>query len=318
LSLPASIRRFVQSEPATRLRQAWVSPRGRRIRGRFELILGLVAAAYLIAKLSEIGWRDLITSLPTSPWFYLLAVARLLIVPGTEAIIFGRLWARPMQRRWPVLLRKQAYNCGLLEYSGELYFVGWAPRALDLTASRALVAIRDVNLLSALVMNGVAVVLFAGLAASSEARRLLAEAHGAAPYFALGGGCLIVLTGVGLVLRRRLVGLDPQETRFVSLMHLARILVMLLLQAAQLAVALPSAPFQVWLVFLAANIALTRIPLIPNRDLIFAGLSLSLIAMVDAPAPQAAAALALAPALMQLGYLVTLVGATFARRPAEA
>ena len=77
MSLPVSIRRFVQSEPVERLKLAWVSPRGQKIRGRFEMLLGLIAAGYLIYKLSDIGWKDLLVSLPTSPWFYLLAVARL-------------------------------------------------------------------------------------------------------------------------------------------------------------------------------------------------------------------------------------------------
>ncbi len=90
-----------------------------------------------------------------------------------------------------LLLAGAAAQAGLQlarsKYSGELYFGGRALRALALPATCTLVAIRDVNLLSALVMNGVSVYVIAFLVASGEAKRLFEVAPSAGPYFALGG-----------------------------------------------------------------------------------------------------------------------------------
>jgi hypothetical protein len=294
-------------EALARLRAVWERPAVRRVRDRVEIALGLAAAGYLAWKLSQIGWREVLAALPGSPLFYALLVPRLLAVPLAETVVYRRLWDRPMLRHWPVFLRKTAYNFGFLEYTGEVYFAAWVPKALKLPAKRALAVIKDVNVLSAFLGNIAAVAMFGALMLSGQAGRLLAEAPQVGAYLAVAGLFVLAITGVGLVLGRRLIGLPRRDVAFVCAVHAARILGQMLLQAAQWAIAIPSASVGVWLVFLTTNMAITRIPLIPGRELVFAGVGLALIGMVDAPEAKVAATLAASTALMQAGYFAMLL-----------
>ncbi len=199
-----------------------------------------------------------------------------------EMVIFKRLWERPMLRSWPVLLRKQAYNCGLVDVFGRALFRRVAPRALALPATRTLVAIRDVNLLSALVMKRSR----SSYSPSCRLRRSQAAVRGAPSaraYFALGGAFIVILAIVGLIMRRRLVGSIRARPTSSAASTCCASRSCSGAQAAQLSVVLPSASVEVWIVFLAANIALTGIPLIPNRDPGVRGpRSSALLAMVHA------------------------------------
>ena len=59
--------------------------------------------------------------------------------------------------------------------------------------------------------------------------------------------------------------------------HVARIALVVLLQATQWAVVLPAERWSTWLVFLTAQMVISRLPIVPNRDLLFlsAGLEMS-------------------------------------------
>ena len=281
-------------------------PGFKRALGWFEVALGIGAGAYLAFRLSRIGWAELAAAMPSSPLFYLLVAPRLLAIPISEIVIYQRLWALPLWGRWRVFLRKLAYNFGFLEYTGELYFAGWAPRALGLPARKVLSSLRDVNILSALVANVATALLFAVLLGAGQARRLLDSAPDIAPYFMIAGAFIFSLTLAGMLFRKRLIGLGARQAGFVAGVHLVRVLTVVLLQAAQWSVAIPSASFGVWLVFLTTNMMLTRVPLLPSRELVFAGLSLELLDLVDAPQAKVAATFASASAMMQLGYTAFL------------
>lgn len=301
-----------------RLRALTAGPGFKRFLSGFEIVLGACAAAYLIYRLSHIGWGDVLRALPTSPFFYLLFAPRLLAIPIAELIIYQRLWSIPLLRHWRVFLKKLAYNFGFLEYTGELYFAGWAPRGLGLPAGKVLTALRDVNIISALLANLATAGLFATLMATGQVNRLLAEAPGIAPYFIIAGAFIFVISLTSVLLRKRLIGLCMSDVVFVGGVHLIRILTLVLLQAVQWWIAIPSASIMVWLVFLTTSMMLTRVPLLPSRELVFAGISLQLLHLVDAPQATVAATFAAATALMQLGYMALLALSVLWRAPKRA
>ena len=290
-----------------RLRAFAAGPGFKRALGWFEVLLGIAAAGYLAWRLSHIGWVEVLRALPTNPVFYLLLAPRLLAIPVSELVIYQRLWARPLLGAWRAFLKKLAYNFGFLEYTGELYFAGWAPRALGLPARTILSSLRDVNILSALIANVATALLFAVLFLTGQVRRLLQSAPDIAPYFIIAGVFIFTITLAGLLFRKRLIGLETRDAAFVAWVHLVRVIAVVLLQAAQWWVAIPSASFGVWLVFLTTNMMLTRVPLLPSRELVFAGISLELLDLVDAPQARVAATFASSSALMQLGYMGLLV-----------
>ena len=275
----------------------------KRLLTAFEIALGVAAASYLFYRLSKIGWTDVLAALPTSPLFYILFAPRLLAIPIAEVVIYQRLWARPLLRYWSVFLKKLAYNFGFFEYTGELYFAGWAPRNLGIPAGRVLSVLKDVNIISAVLANLVTAALFGVLLATGQINRLLEESPGVAPYFIIAGVFIVGVSLAGVLFRKLFLGLAVRDAVFVGGVHLVRILALILLPAIQWWIAIPSASVMVWLVFITTNLMLTRVPLLPSRELVFAAVSLQLLDLVDAPEATVAATFASTSALMQLGYV---------------
>jgi hypothetical protein len=98
----------------------------------------------------------------------------------------------------------------------------------------------------------------------------------------------------------------------VTAIHGGRVLLILLLQTAQWAVVFPHVTFLTWLLFLTAQMVLTRLPFLPNQDLMLVGLGLSLTHYVNAPEAAVAGMFLVSGALFQafnLGcFLLTAFG----------
>ena len=124
------------------------------------------------------------------------------------------------------------------------------------------------------------------------------------------GVWLMVLVVLGL--NRRIMSVPfPMAARITGI-HAARVVLILLLQTAQWAVVFPHVPFLTWLLFLTAQAVLTRLPFLPNQDLMMVGLGMSLTHYVDAPEAAVAGMFLVSGALFQavnLGFFVlTSVG----------
>jgi hypothetical protein len=120
-----------------------------------------------------------------------------------------------------------------------------------------------------------------------------------------------LLVTVAIHFRRRIISLTADRALAVLAIHVIRMLVVLALQAVQWSVVLTHVPFRTWLVFLTAQIVLTRIPFLPNKDLIFLGVGLGLSSMVDAPAAATAGMLLAGGTLTQGANLAVFVLTSF-------
>lgn len=269
-----------------------------------------LVAAYLIYKLRQIGWDEVLRSLPASPWFYAVFFINYLSLPLFEILIYRGLWGIGVGSL-PVFLRKRVYNESVVEYSGEAYFYLWARRALGTAGGSVFRVVRDVNILSALAAYGVtfcvlgAVLLNRSPVAGRQDNSLILKA------VVVTGVLVAVLLSVAVVLRRQGLTLSLRESARVAAIHVARILVSMGLQALQWHLALPAIGVGQWLFFLAVQMTLKLVPLLPNKDLVFAGLAVGLSARIDAPQPAVAgmlvAAAALQPATNLAVYLLSLV-----------
>lgn len=302
--------------------RAWRAQPGARLLARTAqagLLLALLG--YLVWRLTHIGWSELLASLPGNPWFYVLFALGYLLLPASELWIYGRHWGRPLWRQAWAFLVKRAYNFGVFDMSGEAYFGVWASRRLGLSAGKVLATLKDVNLLSAAASNLATPVFLAALFLFAhdgvEALRLPAGVvfWGFASIAALAAATLLA----GLF-QRHILSVDRAQARATFWAHLARFVLGSLLQALQWAVVFPEAPFTIWLWFLALQLAVSRIPVLPNRDLVFVGLSLSLAHAVNAPEAAVAAMFVMSAALMQVANMAVIgveagVGAVRARAP---
>ena len=122
----------------------------------------LVSVLILVVALHQFHGLDpasLWAMVPGSIAFWAAFALYYLAGPLSEWVIFRRLWAIPAEG-FAALLRKLVSNEILLGYLGEVYFYAWARRSAKITTA-PFGAIKDVTILSALVGNGVTLVMVA-------------------------------------------------------------------------------------------------------------------------------------------------------------
>lgn len=265
---------------------------------RFAIMAGVLA--YLAIALSKIGWAQVVRSLPTSLAFYLLFALNYACLPLTEILIYQICWRRPLRQHfWPFFV-KRAYNFGVFDMSGEAYFGWWAHSKLGLGVRTALSAIKDVNLLSGASSNLATPLLLAwfyllggeGLRALGVDRHLQGVVYGSV-------GAIAIATLIAGAFQGKFLSTTPRQSVLILIVHTARLGLSMVLQAWSWAVVFPETDFSIWLAFTTAQLVLSRIPFVPNRDLLFLGLSLNMAHAVTAPQAQVAGMFVMAAALTQ-------------------
>jgi hypothetical protein len=231
-------------------------------------LLILAAVAY---QLRTIDYRELLALLPSSPLFWMVFCAYYLAGPASEWVIFRRLWSLPAGG-FPALLRKLVSNEILLGYLGEVYFYAWARRHCRMTTA-PFGAIKDVTILSAIVGN------ILTLALTVVAAPLIGSIDlGTSGTTFIGSAIFLLVSSMAvMVFRRRLFSLPRSELWFVAAVHAARIVASMLLAAIMWHLLLPAVALTWWLLLGTLRQLLSRLPLIPNKDLVFAGLAAMLV-----------------------------------------
>ncbi|ARR54928.1 hypothetical protein HY78_16520 [Rhizorhabdus wittichii DC-6] len=230
--------------------------------------VSILLLAVIGRQLGQLDRAALLASIPASPGFWVALLAYYLALPLSEWIIFRRLWGLPVEG-FAALLRKLVSNEVLLGYSGELSFYAWARRRAGMSAA-PFGAIKDVSILSALAGN------IATLAMMALAWPFVAH---------LGNGirlrdlalsiAAVLLTSIAIgLLKRRIFSLPGDQLRFVMGVHLARLAATTLLSGLVWHCALPAVPLTLWIVLAALQLLVTRLPFIPNKDLLFASAAL--------------------------------------------
>lgn len=257
----------------------------------------LLSAAILIAALWQLRYLDVrgvIAMVPRSPLFWLLFAAGYLALPASEWVIYRRLWTLP-PRGFLALLRKRISNEIIAGYSGELYFYAWARRHASLVGT-PFGAIKDVSILSAVVANVCTLVLAAVSWQSLVALNLGTDAK----VMIVSAASIALPSVVALVMRKRLFTLPRDELGRIAVIHLLRIVATTVFAAALWAVALPAAPLAWWLVLATLRLLVSRLPLLPNKDIVFAGL----VAFTVGQASNVAAMLTMIAALWLVTHLL--------------
>lgn len=286
-----------------------LSPDGR---GRKFLSLALSAAilAYLVHAVSDIGWAEVWDVLPANPLFYVLVALSYMATPVTEYVIFKRWW--PLApRALAIFSKKRVLNEAIFGYSGDAYLFVWAKKMLGHRTCGAtpLAAVKDVAITSALAGNA-ATLLMLGLALGMGGGPAVEQAFSgdAMRNAGLGFAFVISISAGILLFRGKVLSLSPRENRIVFLLHCARLLAGSALLLAAWIVALPAVAVGTWIVLGALRMVVTRLPFVPNKELLFAAIGVSLTG--DA-APEVAALMAAAGALHLVSHGISYAGATF-------
>lgn len=228
--------------------------------------LSLIILAAALWQLRSVRVAELVATLPRSGWFWAIFLLGYFVTPLSELLIFRRLWGLPLSGLLP-LLRKRVSNEIIVGYSGEVYFYAWARRHARLTAA-PFGAIKDVSILSAVVANlctmALAIVCW---------RQLHDIPLGASTPVLAGSAFVIGLPSVlALMMRRRVLSLPGKDLRMIAGVHFARLVLTTLINALTWALVLPAAPIVWWVALAVLRLLVSRLPLLPNKDIIFAGL----------------------------------------------
>ncbi len=268
----------------------------------------VVICWYLARKVSAIGWQEIAGSLPTTPWFYVFFLGIYFAYPVAEWRVYRHLWGAGVRKRFDVFLRMRIYNLAFVSYSGEAYIGLWAARRIKQRKRRTAATIKDSQILSALSSNSLTIILLALLFGSGQLG-LFTDADPSYPHYAaIAIGLSALLIPLVISFRHRLLSIDAATAKRVFLIHLSRLLVIVALQIASWAVVMPEVPMSTWLVFLTGQYVLTRIPFLPNTDLLVAGLGLTLLSYVNAPAATLAGMFVASGALAQVLNLGIFAG----------
>jgi hypothetical protein len=259
----------------------------------------------LITKhLSDIGWDEIWAALPRTPWFYVLLTCAYITMPIAEVFVYRTIWDIPMWKHLPVLARKRVLNEGVMGYSGEAYLCLWAHRNAHLPGNKILSTVKDNNILSAMVSTSAALLLFLGFMLSGK----LSDVTGGdiSNNWALVAMLSVsaMLIPIAIKFRKHLLALPMSKIRKVMAIHAARLLTQEGLQICYWMVVLPFVPLSAWLTFTAAQMLLTRVPLLPNKDLMLLGLGITLANVVNVPSTQVTALFLAAGATTQFLHLI--------------
>ena len=234
----------------------------------------VLSVGLIVAVANALGARDLLAlwfRLPRTPGFWALLALLLSVQPLADYLIFRGLWQLPLAGLIP-LFRKAAANELVLSYTGELQFYLWARRHAKIPGS-PFGAVRDVAVLSALTGNVITLVLLA------LALPMLGKAwiNPLGPHLVWAAIALIGSSFVVMLFRRRLFALSRAQIRRIATIHLTRSIVVTILFGALWYYVQPSVALGWWIILAAARQFVTRLPFLPNKDLVFVGLAAGML-----------------------------------------
>ncbi|MEH3100187.1 hypothetical protein [Sphingomonas adhaesiva] len=261
--LPSALAAMVSLEPVERLRRRW--PR---------YLAAALTAAMLVGLGRELlgqGLAGLRRAVPSSSAFYLFFLLSYFALPMFEFGIFRRLWSVPASA-FLALNRKRVANDVLIGYSGDAYFYAWASARLKMVAA-PFGAVKDVSILSALAGNLSGFLL--GVVALPLGYQLIAPDVLRIMLWSV--GLVVLLTAFFLVFSSRVFSLPRRQLWFVFAMHMLRIAFANITIALAWSYAVPSVSVGMWLFLVAGRQLISRLPLLPNKDLLFANFAILFI-----------------------------------------
>ena len=234
------------------------------------ILSGAVLIA-LVLQLGQIDAKQLHNALPHNLWFLPVLLALYFALPVADWIIFRRLWALPASGFF-ILLAKRIGNEVLISYAGEVYFYLWARKRTDLSAA-PFGAIKDVNILSALAANLVALLLLVLTYPFLSQLRLGAYTDASV----LCAAAMLLTSFLILFFSRRVFTLERPQLWWIFGVHILRLSAGVLLCALLWFIILPGPHFAFWLVLSMIRLLVGRLPFLPNKEALFAVIAVFLV-----------------------------------------
>jgi hypothetical protein len=253
-------------------------PAGRLSLQLLRWLVPIILLVIIGRRLTELGWHEIWAARPDNPVFYALLVLQFLMQPFGDYFVYRNLWGAKSRPPMAVILRKRVMNTFMLDYSGEVFFFLWAREHLKLKPGMLVHGIKDSNVLSGGAGLSMLYLMALVLLASGGLKIPTGiSAHGW--LYLLAGSIPLILCSVLVLGRRKLTDLTTSQIASTFLIHFTRAFLVLVVEfwLWQLSGALPSAVAS--LQFVALRLLVTRLPVVPNKDLIFVGAGIAAAGM---------------------------------------
>ncbi|MGF1550550.1 MAG: hypothetical protein ACFBQW_08500 [Sphingomonadaceae bacterium] len=232
-------------------------------------IISFAMLVAIILQLRNAGTEKLSALLPETALFWIALAAMYMLQPLIEFGIYRKLWGMPLAGL-PAVMRKRISSDVLMGYSGEVYLYAWA-RERPHIVKKPFGAVKDVSILSAVSGNVVTLAMLVLVYFHSGAELLERLGLGQMANIVIASlAFLIAIPLAAFFLRGRIFTLDRRTLAFVLAMHILRIVGTTLLIALVWHLALPELPLSTWLVLATMRLLISRLPLIPNKEILFA------------------------------------------------
>lgn len=230
------------------------------------LALGGSLVAVIVVELGRGGLAALADAPTQRPLFWVVFALLYLAPAVAEWVIFRRLWGFPVTGIG-ALLQKQVSNELVFGYAGDAQFYLWSRKRLAMDVS-PFGAVKDVAILSAVAGNAITLLLMAATGPS-----LIEVVSGPLARAFTWSAAIIAVSSLALfAVRTRLFSLARRDLAFVFAVQVARIVACLALLALLSHMLLPGISLSWLLMLVTLRMMLSRLPLLPAKDLVFAGL----------------------------------------------
>ncbi|MHA6722065.1 hypothetical protein [Sphingomonas sp. RS2018] len=273
-----------------------------RIRRRWPAVLAggltLLMVAFLGKELLGEGLGALSATVPERPAFYIAFLLLYMSPPTFDWIIFRKLWKIPPEGLI-ALMKKRVANEVVFGYTGEAYFYAWARERMKMVAA-PFGAVKDNSILSAIAGNGITLAMIA--VALPFAKDLLTTDQ----FHTVAGSAAIMfaMSLPFLIFSRRVFSLPRGVLWWVFWVHCIRLIFGSTMIALAWHFAMPEVSVGMWLFLAAGRLLVSRLPLVPNKDLLFANIAILLIGEGEALSEL----IAFTAALTLLTHVVSVAG----------
>ena len=286
--------------------QRWSRPVQRVV----QWVLPGVLLVFIGYNIERIGVSRVWHALPTAIPFYFVLLLPFFLPPLGDFVVYRGLLGTD-KLSYPIFLRKQCLSAVVLDFSGDAYFFLWCRRNLGLPTAIILHAIKDSSILSAAASSALLGAVLVLLAASGA----LSLLHlGAKSFWALLvlGSVPVILVLVLILGGRRTTTLAYRDMARIFAIHLVRATAVLSLRFLMwdFSGALPSA--FACLEFVTIGFVVTRVPVLPNKGLVYAGAAIVAAGALHIPQSGVAAVVVIENVAFQLASMAVIAHAWFA------
>lgn len=273
------------------------------------MVAGIIGI--ILYQLYDIGWEEVLRSLPSQPFFYVLFFILYITLPVAEVLIYKQVWTFKAWEGFKAFITKKVYNDEVMGYSGEVYLYTWARKLAGQSDKDILKNIRDNSILSAVNSNITAFLLIGVLIFAGQVK--VGDLIGNVNYLyvALGIFVTAVIAVLFIQFRKYLFDLPLKTAGTIFGIYTVRFAIHHSLLMLSWAIVIPDTPLNVWFTFLATIIVVNRIPFIPSKDLVFVWFGIELSKMMNMATASVAGMLLVYSALTKITNLVlfTLISA---------